>query len=140
MSPEHNASFAITQPLTELRLVESQPPRLRTILSPAEQRRQEATETRSLIDAELASIELGSNGERCVGKDSYYFIEDEDDKRLQLRKEQVAKAICAGCPVVNSCLEESLVDYEIRGTWGGVTERERQRLMLHSSSFSINSK
>jgi WhiB family redox-sensing transcriptional regulator len=37
-----------------------------------------------------------------------------------------AKAICAGCPVRDECLEAGMSqDF---GIWGGTTERERRRL------------
>ena len=37
------------------------------------------------------------------------------------------KALCAGCPVAQQCLEYALV-YKDYGYWGGTTERERQRI------------
>lgn len=40
-----------------------------------------------------------------------------------------AKRICQGCPVKAECLAEAL-DSEIDiGVWGGMTERERRRLL-----------
>jgi WhiB family redox-sensing transcriptional regulator len=40
-----------------------------------------------------------------------------------------AKAICASCPVRQSCLEYSLSAREREGVWGGLTERERRRIV-----------
>jgi len=37
-----------------------------------------------------------------------------------------AKAVCAGCPVREECLEAGM--REPRGVWGGLTARERVRL------------
>lgn len=39
-----------------------------------------------------------------------------------------AKAICAGCPVRECCLEHALDAVEKHGIWGGKSERERRRL------------
>ena len=39
-----------------------------------------------------------------------------------------AKAICAGCPVRDICLEVALNNGEKFGIWGGLSERERRRL------------
>jgi hypothetical protein len=37
-----------------------------------------------------------------------------------------AKAICRGCPVRVTCLEEAMADPGLRGVWGGTSTRERQ--------------
>lgn len=39
-----------------------------------------------------------------------------------------AKRICAGCDVRSQCLETALDRNERFGIWGGLSERERQRL------------
>lgn len=38
------------------------------------------------------------------------------------------KAICAGCPVRDDCLEHALTHREAFGIWGGTSARERRRL------------
>ena len=59
----------------------------------------------------------------CRGVDPEVFHpeteEDADD----------AKAICDVCPVREPCLEYALVVREKLGVWGGLTERERRRLL-----------
>jgi len=40
-----------------------------------------------------------------------------------------AKAICAGCAVRETCLEHAITVREKHGVWGGLTERERRRLI-----------
>ena len=40
-----------------------------------------------------------------------------------------AKAICGLCPVREPCLEHALVVREKLGVWGGLTERERRRVL-----------
>jgi WhiB family redox-sensing transcriptional regulator len=37
-----------------------------------------------------------------------------------------AKAICAGCPVCDACLDFALQTKERFGIWGGLSERQRQ--------------
>lgn len=40
-----------------------------------------------------------------------------------------AKKICAGCFVRSQCLEDALEREERYGVWGGMSERERRRLL-----------
>lgn len=39
-----------------------------------------------------------------------------------------AKAICQRCPVQGDCLEYALVNGEVFGVWGGMSERQRRRI------------
>jgi WhiB family redox-sensing transcriptional regulator len=39
-----------------------------------------------------------------------------------------AKAICAGCPVRDACLNWALSTHQDDGVWGGLTDTERRRL------------
>ena len=41
-----------------------------------------------------------------------------------------AKAICARCPVRDTCLEHALANGEHHGIFGGMSERERRRLRV----------
>ena len=40
----------------------------------------------------------------------------------------VARKICAECPVKSACLEYALENRIDHGVWGGTSERERRRL------------
>jgi WhiB family redox-sensing transcriptional regulator len=42
---------------------------------------------------------------------------------------EVAKRICATCPVRRQCLEYALANDVSHGVWGGASERERRRIM-----------
>ena len=42
---------------------------------------------------------------------------------------EVAKRICASCPVQAPCLEYSLAERIDPGVWGGASERERRRIL-----------
>jgi len=39
-----------------------------------------------------------------------------------------AKAVCAGCPVSEECLDHALAHNERAGIWGGMSEKERRKL------------
>ena len=42
---------------------------------------------------------------------------------------EVAKRICAQCPVVDPCLEYALTNRIDHGVWGGCSERQRRRII-----------
>jgi WhiB family redox-sensing transcriptional regulator len=58
---------------------------------------------------------------RGIDPEVFYPVSDEDAEE--------AKAICAGCPVRQACLEHALGHREREGVWGGATERERRRIL-----------
>jgi WhiB family redox-sensing transcriptional regulator len=62
---------------------------------------------------------------RCRGVDPQVFHPAEED---DVAAEQ-AKAICDVCPVIESCLEYAVSTREKDGVWGGMTARERRRLV-----------
>ncbi|WP_327310067.1 WhiB family transcriptional regulator (plasmid) [Streptomyces sp. NBC_01298] len=60
----------------------------------------------------------------CAGADPELFFVHALST-LQIAR---AKAICATCPLVASCLEGALERGEEHGVWGGLTEDERRAL------------
>jgi WhiB family redox-sensing transcriptional regulator len=60
---------------------------------------------------------------RCRGVDPEIFHPGEDDDPT------AAQEICALCPVREACLEHALAVREKHGVWGGLTERERRRVI-----------
>jgi WhiB family redox-sensing transcriptional regulator len=62
---------------------------------------------------------------RCRGVDPevFYPVSDDDEAAEE------AKSICAACPVREPCLEFALETREKNGVWGGLTERERRRVL-----------
>jgi WhiB family redox-sensing transcriptional regulator len=61
---------------------------------------------------------------RCLGADpEIFYPEDDEDEALE------AKAICALCVVREACLEHAIAKREKAGVWGGMTARERRRLI-----------
>lgn len=63
--------------------------------------------------------ELGA----CRGLDPEVFFPETEEEA------DIAKAICADCPVRVACLEHALSSREKVGVWGGTTERERRRIV-----------
>ncbi|MGH8901216.1 MAG: WhiB family transcriptional regulator [Egibacteraceae bacterium] len=45
-----------------------------------------------------------------------------------LEQANQAKAVCAGCPVVDACLEWALETNQDAGVWGAKTEDERRTI------------
>lgn len=39
-----------------------------------------------------------------------------------------ARAVCAGCPVTEPCLDYAMADPDILGIWGGVTTQARRAM------------
>lgn len=60
-------------------------------------------------------------------EDLFYHCEAER-KGLRREKEQIAKQICASCPVLEQCRDYALTVGEQYGVWGGLSEMERYRL------------
>lgn len=58
---------------------------------------------------------------RGIDPDVFFPVTDEEAEE--------AKAICGVCPVRQLCLEHALSSREREGVWGGLTERERRRLI-----------
>jgi WhiB family redox-sensing transcriptional regulator len=66
---------------------------------------------------------------RCRGEDpSIFFHPDGERGRARKRRQRRAKDICAECPVAAQCRQHSLAFHERFGTWGGLSEDEREGL------------
>jgi WhiB family redox-sensing transcriptional regulator len=59
----------------------------------------------------------------CRGLDPEIFYPVSEEET------EVAKTVCLGCPVRQSCLEHALGSRERDGVWGGCTEKERRRIV-----------
>jgi len=63
----------------------------------------------------------------CREADDTLFFHPEGERGPSRRnRDNAAKAICASCPVVQSCKEHALAVREPYGVWGGMTEDERE--------------
>jgi len=61
----------------------------------------------------------------CRGIDAEIFYPPTEDDFAAVG----AKEICAECPVRQACLEYAIAHREHEGVWGGMTERERRRVV-----------
>ena len=59
----------------------------------------------------------------CRGLEIDIFYPGDDEEAVD------AKAICSVCQVRDQCLEHALAVREKEGVWGGLTERERRRVI-----------
>lgn len=69
---------------------------------------------------------------RCRDEDPVLWFPRADDERhydKQVRAyTMTAKAICNLCPVQLTCLKHAIKADERYGIWGGLTEREREKI------------
>ncbi len=66
----------------------------------------------------------------CRDADDTLFFHPEGERgSARRRRAEAAKAICATCPVIKECREQSLKVREPYGVWGGFSESERLRLL-----------
>jgi WhiB family redox-sensing transcriptional regulator len=77
------------------------------------------TKTASVSAQKWRSIGL------CRGSETMVFYPPSDDDSLA----EEAKTICSMCAVRKPCLEFALRTREKHGVWGGLTERERRRVL-----------
>lgn len=64
----------------------------------------------------------------CQGYEDLFFNEEKDRKGTRRHKEDLAKELCAACPVQAECRASAFDERELYGVWGGLTENERHRL------------
>ncbi len=64
---------------------------------------------------------------KCRGMQDDLFPDGADQKR--------ARTLCYGCQVRAECLAEALDNRIEWGVWGGMTERERRRLLRQHSEI-----
>lgn len=66
----------------------------------------------------------------CRKADPALFFHPEGERgAARRRRAEAAKAVCATCPVLQQCLEQSLRVREPYGVWGGLSEDERAAML-----------
>jgi WhiB family redox-sensing transcriptional regulator len=65
----------------------------------------------------------------CKGKTAVMYPAIKGDVGLIRQREAAAIAVCTECPVKVECARWALDHEEMYGVWGGLTERERQRML-----------
>lgn len=76
---------------------------------------------------------MDNPGRNCadLNRADEWYPADEHQQRgtaQARRREQYAAAICAGCPVLDSCLRYALENDERWGVWGGTTPGMRAEM------------
>ena len=67
----------------------------------------------------------------CRGKDTELFFHPEGERGpRRANREASAKAVCASCPVLQQCRSHALAAREPYGVWGGLSEHEREAIIL----------
>jgi WhiB family redox-sensing transcriptional regulator len=63
----------------------------------------------------------------CRGMDSSLFFSPDGENGLPRRaREEQARTVCRRCPVRDECAAFAFGTRQLYGTWGGLTEEERQ--------------
>jgi len=60
-------------------------------------------------------------GALCAQTDPELFFPD----KTNISNGYLAKKICRKCPLLQECFDYAIQDWELRGIWGGTSERER---------------
>lgn len=61
----------------------------------------------------------------CIGEEDLFYSAEDEAKGERRRKEEEVKAVCATCPVLDTCRKFAMESRELYGVWGGMTESER---------------
>ena len=61
----------------------------------------------------------------CVGAPSELFFPNDTDWWIIDR----AKRLCATCPIIDQCADHALTHREPYGVWGGLSEKDRRRIL-----------
>lgn len=82
---------------------------------------------------ELVKAIINNEGVECEQLPEFFFPQRDAMNQIELEI-NVAKTVCAECPVKNLCLEYAVIAKEPYGIWGGTTPEERRKLtLLHAS-------
>ena len=66
----------------------------------------------------------------CRGMDSAFFFHPEGERGpARANREERAKQVCMGCPVLGPCRRHALAVHEPYGVWGGLSESERDEII-----------
>lgn len=71
---------------------------------------------------------------RTSSPDMFFHPEGERGAARR-RRDDSAKAVCLGCPVLTQCREHALAVREPYGVWGAMTEDEREAAYLQQRTI-----
>jgi WhiB family transcriptional regulator, redox-sensing transcriptional regulator len=67
-----------------------------------------------------------------------FFVPDGEIRKDRLRRQRLAKSVCAQCPVRVECGDFALRSQQPFGIWGGMTEHERQQELMSKTVIAIS--
>jgi WhiB family transcriptional regulator, redox-sensing transcriptional regulator len=87
----------------------------------------------ALRNSELSALPLSGDWRwqmagLCRDHPAEMFFPESEGRHGLRRREEQAKRICRGCPVITECREHALQTPEVYGIWGAMTACERARL------------
>jgi WhiB family redox-sensing transcriptional regulator len=65
------------------------------------------------------------------GVGGVFFPVEDEPAPARDRRERIAEAICAACPVREPCAVHALAHRELHGVWGGLSEADRRHRLAH---------
>lgn len=68
----------------------------------------------------------------CAGQNPDLWFQDGNGPD-KYRNTQLARALCAGCPVTAECLTHAMEQPELWGVWGGTTPQARRALGMRGT-------
>ena len=77
----------------------------------------------------------------CRGdQGAWFFPADAEQRRVRIRREARAKAVCLNCPVMQMCRAHALRVEEPWGIWGALTEEERAQILAQRGQSPVGTR
>ncbi|NHU48140.1 WhiB family transcriptional regulator [Rhodococcus sp. A14] len=74
----------------------------------------------------------------CCGADVSVFFSPEGERgHARDRREAQARQVCQLCPVLAQCRDHALTVGEPYGVWGGMTEGDRRKHVMHPHAANV---
>lgn len=71
----------------------------------------------------------------CRGMDdTWFFPPDREQAKARTSRISRAKAVCAHCPALIACRDFALDNGEVFGVWGGLSEDDREKVVLAAAT------
>lgn len=87
----------------------------------------------STVTSEPVVLGEWSRRSACLGQDPEIFFDDADPAARTRAVE-----ICTSCPVREECLQWALDSNQADGIWGGLTPRQRRRLLAERAAQTVD--
>lgn len=75
---------------------------------------------------------------RCRTLGSELFFHPEGERgQARAERDKAAQGVCASCPVIAECAAHALSVREPFGVWGGLTEEDREAILLNVIRLAV---